>query len=82
MGGAIPGNSCVNPQATNPRAVKRDKFGHVINSAKRCAHEDEGSVFESRSYWIVTESLVSLGVSLTLSLSLRYLLGIGKKDKE
>ena len=78
MGGTIPGNSFVDPQATNPRAGKRDKFGHVINLAKRSAHKDEGTVFESRSYWVVTESLVSLGVSLTLSLFLSYLLGIGK----
>ena len=78
MGGTIPGNSFVDPQATNPRAGKRDKFGHVINLAKRSAHKDEGTVFESRSYWVVTESLVSLGVSLTLSLFLRYLLVTGK----
>ena len=78
MGRAIPGNSCVDPQATNPRAVKRDKFGHVINSAKRSPHEDERTVLESRSYWAASESLISLGVSLTPSLSKRYLLGTGK----
>ena len=67
MGGTIPGNSFVDPQATNPRAGKRDKFGHVINLAKRSAHKDEGTVFESRSYWVVTGLSRSLSDSESVS---------------
>ena len=47
---AIPGNSCVKPKLTNPRAVKREKISHVISPAKGSSSGLEDRIYSQQDF--------------------------------